>query len=400
MEIDRIHFYVKDGAERSEWFRQRMGFQPIGSIKSDSARTEIFLGGSVYWLVSSPLTSSSPVASYLESHPDGIADVAFRVRDLESFLTKATGAGELLQPLQKRNFEIGTVKWAKIRGWGSLSHTLIETEIETKIEKEIKPESIDYFYHFILALEANECEIEIGQAIELEYNLSSLSSDIARTARSDLSSGSLDFAIDHLVLNVATGDLEKASGYYQKLFGFQVKQVFDIQTDRSGLYSQVLQEKSDRFWLNINEPTSANSQIQEFLDWNRGSGIQHIALRVTNLVETVARLRDRGLSFLSAPPTYYRQLRQRCQNIPVPLDEREWNYIEELQILLEVKRDSPSNLLLQIFTQPIFKEPTFFFEFISRRGGAHGFGQNNFRALFEAIELEQSKRNNLLAAQL
>ncbi|NER33698.1 MAG: 4-hydroxyphenylpyruvate dioxygenase [Oscillatoria sp. SIO1A7] len=395
MEIDRIHFYVKDAAERREWFRQRMGFQPIGSIKSDNARTEILLGGSVYWLVSSPLTSSSPVARYLESHPDGIADVAFRVRDLESFLTKAIGAGDLLQPLQKRSFEIGTVKWAKIRGWGSLSHTLIETEIDPKIEKEIRPESIEEFYHFILALEADGCQIEIGEAIELESK--KLSSHVARTARSYLSPGSIDFAIDHLVLNVASGDLEKASCYYQKLFGFQVKQVFDIQTERSGLYSQVLEEKSDRFWLNINEPTSANSQIQEFLDWNRGSGIQHIALRVTNLVETVALLRDRGLSFLSAPPTYYRQLRQRCEDIPVPLDEREWNCIEELQILLEVKRDSPSNLLLQIFTQPIFKEPTFFFEFISRRGGAYGFGQNNFRALFEAIELEQSKRNNLLA---
>lgn len=389
MEIDRIHFYVPDAAARREWFRRRMGFQPVGSIRSENARTEILLGGSIYWLVSSPQTSSSPVARYLESHPDGIADVAFRVPDLESFVSKATLAGALLQPLKEYRLERETLKWAKIKGWGSLSHTLIER----KINPETEPESSGDFCYFPLSLEAKGCELEVGGAIELEPILSN---PLPRTARSNLSTGSLAFAIDHLVLNVAAGDLEKASSYYQKLFGFQVKQLFDIQTDTSGLYSQALKEPDGSFWWNINEPSSVNSQIQEFLDCNRGSGIQHVALRVKNLVEEVAILRDRGLSFLPAPPSYYRQLRQRCQGIPVPLDEKEWLSLQELQILLEVEGDCPNDLLLQIFTKPIFNEPTFFFELISRSGSASGFGQKNFRALFEAIELEQSKRNNLL----
>jgi 4-hydroxyphenylpyruvate dioxygenase len=144
--------------------------------------------------------------------------------------------------------------------------------------------------------------------------------------------------------------------------------------------------------LPINQPTSANSQIQEFLEVNRGPGVQHIALQTPNIVDAIAYLRQRGLPFLQVPRTYYTQLLHRQG---LQLSEAEIQEIAAQQILVDWEENSPEALLLQIFTQPIFEQPTFFFELIERRLQARGFGEGNFRALFEAIEREQMKRGSL-----
>lgn len=333
MKIDRVHFYVKDAVQIKDWFVNKIGFQPIYSDNQGHTHTEAIAYNSVKFLISAPLSKSSPVADYLRVHPAGIADIAFRVKDLNSIVTKAESWGkEVFQCLTGKDR-------ATIRGWGALQHTLIE---------------------------ATETTPEI----------------------SGNDNGIVD--IDHLVLNVSGGQLTKAVDFYRDLFGFEVQQTFNIQTARSGLSSQALIDRSGKIQFNINEPTSANSQIQEFLELNNGAGIQHLALRSTDLINTVARMRDRNIAFLNLPETYY------CQKtIPPNLSESEWLAIQNQQILVESDRRTAQSLLMQIFTQPIFERPTFFLEFIERRHNAKGFGKGNFTALFEAVEKEQHFRNHL-----
>lgn len=197
--------------------------------------------------------------------------------------------------------------------------------------------------------------------------------------------------IDHLVLNVAQGDLEKTLHWYMAKLDFQPQQSFQIKTDYSGLVSRVLKHPSG-IQLPINQPGDRRSQIQEFVEHNHGAGIQHIAIKQKNLPATIARLQQLQLQFLEVPATYYRGL---LEHYPFLASLTEWQSIRETSILVDVVR-SPHELLLQIFTQPIFSEPTFFWEFIERQQGATGFGSGNFQALFEAIETAQKKRALLL----
>jgi 4-hydroxyphenylpyruvate dioxygenase len=198
------------------------------------------------------------------------------------------------------------------------------------------------------------------------------------------------------VLNVPAGDLERAVAWYENILDFQPQQMFKIKTDRSALHSQVMVSRNGNVQIPINEPASGNSQIQEFLDVNQGAGIQHIALKTTNIVSAIAQFRASGLSLLSVPQTYYKRLQQRPR---LPLSSQEFEAIAQQEILVDWKEDTSLEaqqnipLLLQIFTQPIFGQPTFFFEFIERRYQVQGFGEGNFRALVEAIESEQIKRD-------
>lgn len=350
MEFDRIYFYVEDARESRDWFVNRLGFQAIAGYANSHTRTEIIGSGPVCFVLSSPLTPASPAASWLKFHPPGIADVGFRVKNIEVAVARAALEGaKIIEPAEDPEAGMG-FKQAKIAGWGDLSHTLVEG---------IRPDSL------------------------LENPAT-----FSRFAK-----------IDHVVLNVEAGDLQKAVDWYQKILGFKPQQNFDIQTDKSALRSRVMIHSEGGVQLPINEPASTNSQIQEFLDANRGPGIQHMALQTNNIVEAVNELRSRGLPFLPVPETYYAQLLLNWQQY-LPQD---WQAIAASQVLADWPEASGEAMLLQIFTQPIFAEPTFFFEIIERRVGfvngkqvqAGGFGAGNFRALFEAIEREQMKRGSL-----
>jgi 4-hydroxyphenylpyruvate dioxygenase len=348
MEIDRIHFYVTDATQTRDWLIEKMGLQSLDDACGDLARVRVdrdtltYLVGNPYLLfsISSPLNSDSPVADYLELHPAGVKDIAFRVRDLDAIAQNIDRMG--VKVLANSDPQID-LPWVRIQGWGAIEHTIIQTP----------------------AAELN------GEAIDPDRTIT---------------------GIDHLVLNVASGDLEPAVKWYQNLFNFQVQQIFNIQTKRSGLVSQALISPDTQIKFNINEPSSTNSQIQEFLNANRGAGIQHIALYTNNIFQTVDRLQQRGLAFLPVPKTYYTQLQMRAiQGQISPLTRDEWQTLERLQILLDWDWNAPEALLMQIFTQPIFDRKTFFFEAIERRNRARGFGQGNFQALFEAIELYNQK---------
>lgn len=353
MKIDHVHFYVEDAKVWRDWFVHHLGFQAVADrINSFHTCTEVVKSGAVCFFLSSPLLPTSPVAEFLRQYPPGVADVAFAVEDVEEAIALAQRHGaKVLQPIQEDNTGTASLRWSKIAAWGGLTHTLIEKSFVTNTN-------------------------DNGQII----------TDNTFTA------------IDHIVLNVAVGELKHAVAWYEKILDFQPQQAFKIKTARSALHSQVMVSRNGSVQLPINEPASSNSQIQEFLDVNRGPGIQHIALRTTNLISAIAKFRTSGLSLLSVPQSYYSQLKQRPG---LPLLPLELEAIAQQEILVDWQEYAPvatqqtAPLLLQIFTQPIFEQPTFFFEFIERRFQAKGFGEGNFRALFEAIESEQIKRGTL-----
>jgi 4-hydroxyphenylpyruvate dioxygenase len=338
MNIDHVHFYVEDARFWRDWFVQVLGFQAIARSADCHTQREIVRSGAVTFWLSSALTQESPVVRYLQQHPPGIVDVAFQVEDLPAAIAQVLHANaRVLQPFAGAY---------QVLGWGNLRHTLVEAQPMAK------------------------------------------SADAVITA------------IDHIVLNVAQGELEPAIAFYEQVFGFQRQQSFAIRTKRSALCSQVLTHPNSAIKFPINEPVTKTSQIQEFLDLNGGAGIQHLALKTEGIVEAIAQFRQRGLAFLQVPLSYYEQLRQRDG---FQLTEAEWRAIAAQEVLVDWQAEHASALLLQAFTQPVFSQPTFFFELIERRRcwvgetekTAQGFGEANFQALFEAIEREQMKRGSL-----
>ena len=197
--------------------------------------------------------------------------------------------------------------------------------------------------------------------------------------------------IDHMVGNVGWGEMNTWVRFYEEVLGFRLYQHFDdkdISTEYSALMSKVLANGNERIKFPINEPAEGKrkSQIEEYLDFYQGPGVQHIALATDNIIDTVTRLRSQGVEFLRVPDTYYTHLTDRVGNIDEAVDQ-----LGELGILVD--RDD-EGYMLQIFTRPVEDRPTLFFEIIQRKG-SRSFGKGNFKALFEAIEREQALRGNL-----
>lgn len=399
MEIEYVHFYVDDALTWRQWFVSRLGFRSAGGWEDHDSRHERVCSGAVRFLLSSALSTASPVADYLAQHPPGVVDVALRVKDLQAILRRAKSLGAAV--LQSDGFtkpeltDSGALHWATVSGWGALRHTLVEA----------KPG---------LSRAPSSCQKDLPP--QLCWPAPREADAFQR--------------IDHVVLNVAAGALTEAVDWYRRLFKLRSRQSFHIQTPHSGLRSQVLvgdaaaSEMGLPLQFPINEPESPTSQIQDFLNHNQGSGVQHIALGTQTLLPTVARLRQQQVDFLSVPPSYYQQLPLRPQFEAQGL-EADWSEIVNQQVLVDWHLERLEGPLLQIFTRPIFDVPTFFFELIERRrsgrenrtratpdtalsssqrllfasslplmaeGCAQGFGEGNFQALFEAMELEQRSR--------
>jgi 4-hydroxyphenylpyruvate dioxygenase len=342
MEIDSIHYYVVDAAQTRDLLIEQMGLQALDNsllmpLRLVDENTLVYVVGNSHllFLIASPLSPASPVADYLKLYPSGVKDVSFRVADLDEIRRSIDRLG--IKVLADSS-DLDELSWLRIQGWGAIEHTIIQARSRSSDDR----------------------------AVDLDETFT---------------------GIDHLVLNVAAGELESATSWYRDLFDFQVQQTFDIQTQKSGLASKALVSACGKIRFNINEPSSSSSQIQGFLDINCGSGIQHIALQTNNIFATTDRMQQQKLAFLSIPQTYYTNLRNRAraeQNHLLTNDE--WQQLERLQILMDWSTSIPEEVLLQIFTQPIFEAPTFFFEVIERRNQVKGFGQGNFQALFEAIE--------------
>jgi 4-hydroxyphenylpyruvate dioxygenase len=338
MKIERICFYVDDAKQWRKWFVEVMGFCAIATSRNAHTHTEVLRSGAIGISLSSPLTEIGPVAVYLQKHPPGVVDIEFAVPNLAVILAQVEqSGGQIIAPIHPR----GDRPCCQIQSPIGMTHTLWEmTETENSLSD--RP--------FLFS------------------------------------------EIDHIVFNVEAGRLNSTVAWYREVFGLECQQTFNIQTERSGLHSQVMVHPETGIKIPVNEPTSLNSQIQEFLNKNCGAGVQHIALKTRQILAITRHLREAGVRFLDVPQSYYSQIRSQFQNLP--LSEREWQQIETEKILLDCQSFGEQNppILLQIFTQPIFSAPTFFFELIERRQKAKGFGEGNFRALFEAMEEEQIKR--------
>jgi 4-hydroxyphenylpyruvate dioxygenase len=384
MKIDHVRFYVTNAVAARDWFVKKLEFRSIASGKSTQSQIEIVQAGSIYFVLCSTQSQDGAIARYLQKHPSGVSDLAFCVPDLKDAIARAVRHGAtVLRPIQTEQGSAGCLRWATINAWGDLTHTLLQRSGITPL-----------LPHALLCNQFN-CSIQspcINRRIDGDRSV----------VHTSLRSDAVDrfIGIDHVVLNVPSGDLGRAVDWYETVLGLQPQQRFDIQTDRSALSSQVMLHPLGLVQLPINEPASANSQIQEFLDLNRGAGIQHIALETENLVETIARLRQNGLALIRVPETYYSQLRERPG---LPISEAILQAIAAQEILIDWQDDSHSAALLQIFTEPIFDQPTVFLELIERQTSlvngqlrrAYGFGEGNFRALFEAIERQQIQRGSL-----
>lgn len=383
MQIDHVRFCVEDAKTVSRWFIQRLGFCGVASGQWKGSWVEVVRAGSIYFVLSSPLQPDSATALFLQQHPPGVADVVFQVSNLKQAIARATAQGALLlQPIQQETQPQGQLAWSAIAAWGGVTHTLVERQGITTL----------------LPL----AESDLGWAQGTGSRVVPSAEKVLSPSRwADFGSAICPIVgIDHVVLNVAKGDLSLAVAWYERVFGFQPQQVFEIQTQRSALSSQVMRHPSGCIQLPINEPASANSQIQEFLEVNRGPGIQHIALTTVDLLSAIAQFREAGLPLIQIPSTYYAQLRDRPA---LPFSDATLARLEQQQLLADWQETPEAGVLLQTFTQPIFGQPTFFLELIERQTHplatqpvqAQGFGEGNFRALFEAIEREQMKRGSL-----
>jgi 4-hydroxyphenylpyruvate dioxygenase len=299
-----------------------------------------------------------------------------RVEDLDAAIARALPHTQLLHPVATETTAQGRLKWATINAWGSLAHTFIERQGATPLLPQTEVTRW----------------LDWGEMGEQEGVFP------PQFAPPKTANPSWFTQIDHIVLNVPQGKLDCAIAWYANVLGLQSEQAFQIQTQRSGLCSRVMRHPSGSLQIPINQPTSETSQIQEFLNFNQGAGIQHIALQTNDLITAINHIRSQGLSLITIPPSYYSQLRTQ----PLPLSKELLQQIQTQQILAEWQSQRHA-VLLQTFTQPIFQQPTFFFELIQRQqlgqssngqlfNPAQGFGEGNFQALFEAIEQEQLKR--------
>ncbi len=341
MHFHHLHFYVEDVAFWQAWFVHKLAF----TLTSAHQGTRVLKQGTI----EVRLSSGDRCDEYLRQHPPGLVDVGLATDDFDRVLARSLAAGALLSTAVTANRD--GMRQCQLQGWADLRHTLVEVPPQWLAEQLAEPSASDWLW-----------------------------------------------AIDHVVLNVPYGRLAEASDWYQRVFCLVPGQQFDITTPKSGLRSQVLFDPKGTLQLPINEPTSENSQIQEFLKHNRGSGIQHVALRSRDAVGAIAQFRQQGLDLISVPKTYYDGLHKRPDR-PV----FDTTAASDQQLLLDWAEGGQQGLLLQTFTKPIFNEPTFFFEIIERGSyvengqilQAQGFGAGNFQALFEAIERAQMERGSL-----
>ncbi|MFL5893854.1 MAG: 4-hydroxyphenylpyruvate dioxygenase [Thermoleophilaceae bacterium] len=352
--IDHLELYVGNANQFAYWLRRALGFREVAFAGLESGvrdRSSHVLGqGDIRLVVTSSLQGRSEIARHVADHGDGVKVVAIRVPDAEHAYREAVrhGARGIREPWDESD-DGGSVRLSQIATYGETLHTFVERD--------------DYDGAFLPGYIGVEDDGELG----------------------------LLTGIDHVVGNVELGRMEEWVSYYERVFGMTEMIHFsddDISTEYSALMSKVVADGEGRIKFPINEPAEGKrkSQIEEYLEYYGGPGVQHIALTTTDIVASVRRLRERGVRFLNTPDSYYDDLTDRVEAVAAQQDD-----LRELGILAD--RDD-EGYLLQIFTKPIGDRPTLFLELIERHG-AKGFGDGNFKALFEAIEREQAARGNL-----
>ncbi len=354
---DHIEFYVGNAKQASQFYQSAFGFEQIAYAGPETGLHDrasyVLEQHDLRFVLTSSLRCDDEVAEHVKQHGDGVRDVAIRVRDTRSAWEMALrgGARSVRAPIERRD-EHGRVVLATIATYGDTVHTFVQRD--------------EYSGVFLPGFNA-------------------LKKTSPRAAKPNL------LAIDHCVGNVGWGEMDAWGSFYEKVFGFSQLVSFDdkdISTEFTALKSKVMSDARHRVKFPINEPAHGKkkSQIEEYLDFYSGAGVQHLAIRTEDIVATIDALRENGVEFLDTPDSYYEDLRSRVGEIDEDIE-----VLRKRKILVD--RDD-LGYMLQIFTKPLQDRPTVFFEIIQRKGSL-SFGKGNFKALFVSIEKEQEKRGTL-----
>jgi 4-hydroxyphenylpyruvate dioxygenase len=356
--IDHLELYVGNAAQAAYYYTHAFGFTETAYAGLETGRRDrvshVLEQGRIRLVLTGTLSGDDDIARHHSHHGDGVHKIALSVPDADAAYHHAVehGARGVHTPHAVED-EHGRVRLSSVATYGDTLHLFVERN--------------GYDGPFLPGFERR------GEAGSHDPDQLLL------------------VGIDHVVGNVELGHMEEWVHYYERVFGMTEMIHFsdeEISTEYSALMSKVVTDGSGRIKFPINEPAEGKrkSQIEEYIDFYRGAGVQHVAMATTDIVRTVGELRERGVEFLAIPGSYYDEVPGRIGEIDEDLAD-----LERLGILVD--RDD-EGYLLQIFTKPIGDRPTVFFEIIERHG-ARGFGEGNFKALFEAIEREQERRGNL-----
>ncbi|MEV1115159.1 4-hydroxyphenylpyruvate dioxygenase [Actinosynnema sp. NPDC049800] len=360
--MDAVVFVVGNATQTAWFYQVAFGMQLVAYSGPETGQRDhksfVLKSGSARFVINGGVRPDSPLLDHHRKHGDGVVDLALEVADVDRCIehARAHGATVLEEPHDLTD-EHGTVRAAAIATYGETRHTLVDRS--------------GYRGPYLPGYEARE-------------------STVVRPAGAPKR---LFQAVDHCVGNVELGRMDHWVEFYNRVMGFVNMAEFigdDIATDYSALMSKVVSNGNHRVKFPLNEPAVAKrkSQIDEYLEFYEGAGVQHIALATNDIVATLTAMRAAGVEFLETPDSYYDdpELRARIGEVRVPIE-----VLKEHRILVDRDEDG---YLLQIFTKPIGDRPTVFYELIERHGSL-GFGKGNFKALFEAIEREQERRGNL-----
>jgi len=358
---DYVEFYVGNAKQAAHFYKTAFGFQSFAYRGLETGAKDsvsyVLKQDKIRLVLTTPLSSKSPINEHIVKHGDGVKVVALWVDDATKSFEETTkrGAKPYMEPTVEKD-EHGEVVRAGIYTYGETIHMFIERK--------------NYQGKFLPGFREWESDYN-PEHVGLKY-------------------------IDHMVGNVGWGEMNQWVKWYEDVMGFVNFLSFDdkqIHTEYSALMSKVMSNGNGRIKFPINEPAEGKkkSQIEEYLDFYEGPGVQHIAVATDDIISTVSKLKSRGVEFLSTPPEeYYRAVPGRLEEFSHELRED----IEKLRSLGIMIDADEEGYLLQIFTKPVEDRPTLFFEIIQRMG-AKGFGAGNFKALFESIEREQEKRGTL-----
>jgi len=353
---DHVEFYVGNARQAAYFYRAAFGMKLVAYAGPETGRRDrasyVVQQGKVRFVLTTPLRPDSDIAAHIAKHGDGVRSIALWVDDARKAWEETTKrGGRSVEEPRVLEDEHGRAVVASIAAYGDTLHSFIERG--------------DYNGPFLPGYRAVIDDI-VARPVGLLH-------------------------IDHCVGNVGWNAMNEWVKFYEDVMGFGLYQHFDdsdISTEYSALMSKVMANGNGYVKFPINEPAEGKrkSQIEEYLDFYGGPGVQHIALATNDILDTVSRMKQQGVEFLTVPHTYYTELQGRVGTIDEPIDE-----LERLGILVD--RDN-EGYMLQIFTRPVEDRPTLFYEIIQRKG-SRSFGKGNFKALFEAIEREQASRGNL-----
>jgi 4-hydroxyphenylpyruvate dioxygenase len=364
--LDYLHFMVGNAKQAAHYYSTAFGMTCVAYRGPETGYPDyaeyVLSSGSARFCLTGPVRAGTPGAERHARHGDGVVDIALQVPNVDSAFAHALrqGATALAEPHDAKD-EHGTVRLATLATYGDTWHTLVDRS--------------RYDGPFLPGFVARESIVDRSAAIEAGQPKRFFQ------------------AVDHVVGNVELGKMDEWVAFYQRVMGFTNMAEFigdDIATEYSALMSKVVANGTRKVKFPLNEPAvgKKKSQIDEFLEFYGGPGVQHIALATNDILAAVDAMRAAGVEFLSTPDSYYLdpELRARIGDVRAPIEE-----LQRRGILVDRDEDG---YLLQIFTRPVQDRPTFFFELIERHGSL-GFGKGNFKALFEAIEREQERRGNL-----